>query len=94
LRGKVHRDHPHDTYNLATGKAPTVHELIAMLCEIVPGAQLSPGGGQIKHPGGIDMPLKGALDVLRAAEVFGYRPRYDLRAGLELYTQAVRQRNK
>ena len=40
-----------------------------------------------KHPGGIDMPRKGALDIARAAKVFGFRPRYDLRAGFEAYVR-------
>jgi hypothetical protein len=40
-----------------------------------------------KHPGGIDMPRKGALDIARAAKVFGFRPCYDLRAGFEAYVR-------
>ena len=60
--------------------------MIAILRDIVPGARISAGGGQIKHPGGIDMPRKGALNSARAAAVFGYNPRYDLRAGLEAYS--------
>jgi UDP-glucose 4-epimerase len=85
------RDHPFDTYNLATGTAPSVHEMIAILREIVPGARISAGGGEIRHPGGIDMPRKGALDIARAAKAFGFRPRYDLRAGLEAYVRDRRR---
>jgi len=33
------------------------------------------------------MPRKGALDIARAAKVFGFRPRYDLRAGFEAYVR-------
>jgi nucleoside-diphosphate-sugar epimerase len=84
-------DHPFDTYNLATGTAPSVHEMIAILRDIVPGARISAGDGEIKHPGGIDMPRKGALDSSRAAKVFGFRPRYDLRAGLEAYIRDRRR---
>lgn len=86
-----HSEHPFDTYNLATGSAPSVHEMIAVLRDIVPGARISAGGGEIKHPGGIDMPRKGALDISRASKVFGYRPRYDLRAGLEAYVRDKRR---
>jgi UDP-glucose 4-epimerase len=82
-----HRDHPFDIYNLATGTATSVHEMIAILREIVPGARISAGDGEIKHPGGIDMPRKGALDIACAAKVFGFRPRCDLRAGLEAYVR-------
>ena len=86
-----HREHPFDTYNLATGTAPSVHEMIAILREIAPGARVSAGGGEIKHPGGIDMPRKGALNSARAAAVFGYSPRYDLRAGLDAYIRDKRR---
>src|SRR6266550_3808002 len=67
------------------------YEMIAILREIVPGARISAGDGEIKHPGGIDMPRKGALDISRAAKVFGFRPRYDLRAGLEAYVRGERR---
>jgi UDP-glucose 4-epimerase len=85
-----HTNHPFDVYNLATGVAHSVHEMIALLREIVPGAPISAGGGEIKHPGGIDMPRKGALSISRASSGFGYRPRYDLRAGLEAYVREAR----
>jgi nucleoside-diphosphate-sugar epimerase len=51
--------------------------------------RISAGDGEIKHPRGIDMPRKGALDISRAAKVFGFRPRYDLRTGLEAYVRDV-----
>jgi len=39
------------------------------------------------------MPRKGALDISRAAKVkvFGFRPHYDLRAGLEAYVRGERR---
>ena len=37
------------------------------------------------------MPRKGALNSARAAAVFGYNPRYDLRTGLEVYVRDKRQ---
>jgi nucleoside-diphosphate-sugar epimerase len=86
-----HPVHPFDTYNLATGVARSVSEMIAILRDIVPGARISAGGGAIKHPGGIDMPRKGALDIARAQNTFGYSPRYDLRAGLEAYVRDRRR---
>jgi len=82
-----HPEHPFDTYNIATGTARSVQEMIALLREIVPGVRISAGPGAIKHPGGIEMPRKGALDSSRAAKVFGYRPRYDLRAGLQAFVR-------
>jgi nucleoside-diphosphate-sugar epimerase len=85
-----HPTHPFDTYNLATGAAPSVFDLIAILSDLVPDARLSAGEGAIKHPGGFNMPRKGALDISRATEVFGYQPRFDIRAGLEAYVRETR----
>jgi nucleoside-diphosphate-sugar epimerase len=80
-----HPRHPFDTYNIATGIASTGFDVVSALKELVPTARISIGPGEIKHPGGYDMPRKGALSTERAAKVFGYRPRFDLRAGLSAY---------
>lgn len=85
-----HREHPYETYNLGTGHSWSVSEMVEILKEIVPGAKISVGPGELKHPGGIDMPRKGALDSSRAAKVFGYEPAYDLRAGLQAYVRDAR----
>ena len=86
-----HPTHPFDVYNLGTGSAPTVFDVVAVLKEIVPTARISVGPGEIKHPGGYAMPRKGALNSQRAANVFGYRPRFDLRAGLSAYLAGVKR---
>ena len=85
-----HDKHPFDTYNLGTGKATSVAELVAILKKVVPGAPISVGPGELRHTGGINMPPKGALDSTRAAKVFGYRPHFDLEAGLTAYVDALR----
>jgi nucleoside-diphosphate-sugar epimerase len=87
-----HERHVHDVYNLATGVAPSVAEMVAVLRDLVPGADLSVGPGALKHTGGFDMPRKGALDSRRASAAFGYAPRFDLRAGLAAYVRAYRER--
>jgi UDP-glucose 4-epimerase len=86
-----HAEHPYDTYNLGTGVAHSVRELVEMLKSIARGAAISVGPGEIQHPGGFDMPRKGALDSKRAATVFGFSPRFDLRAGLQAYVDALRR---
>jgi nucleoside-diphosphate-sugar epimerase len=85
-----HPKHPFDTYNVGTGKSWSVTEMVSILKSLVPGARISVGPGDLKHPGGVAMPRKGALDSTRAAEVFGYKAKYDLRAGLEAYLRAAR----
>lgn len=78
--------HPHDAYNMASGNAPSFAEMAHMVNELVPGARMSVGDGPFAW-GDVDgKPLpavrKGALDVGRAHKAFGYKPRFDLRAGL------------
>jgi UDP-glucose 4-epimerase len=77
-----HVDHPFDVYHVASDSCPTVGEMFTMVRELVPNADVSVGPGVYKHAGKVDIPRKGALDCSRAREVFGYRPKFDLRAGL------------
>ena len=77
--------HPYDAYNLASGNAPRLDEIIAMVRDLVPGASLSAGPGlydlSLGAGGAITM-RKGALDISRAQAAFGYTPRYSMRDGL------------
>jgi len=88
-----HPAHPHDVYNLGSGGAPTLAEIVAVIKEIVPDADISAGDGPFEHGlSGASVPAvrKGALNVDRARTVFGYVPRFDIRAGLRAYIAAVR----
>jgi nucleoside-diphosphate-sugar epimerase len=86
-------DHPHhgfDAYNIASGQATTVAQMIAVVRELIPGAELSVGPGVYRHGDQVEMVRKGALDVTRAATELGWRPRYDIRSGLAAYIRALR----
>ena len=48
------------------------------------------GSGPYLHAGRVAMPRKGALDCRRALEAFGYRPRFDIRAGIAATLEAER----
>jgi UDP-glucose 4-epimerase len=85
-----HKNHPFDTYNLASGTAPTLKELVDTLRSIEPTADISVGPGVYKHNETWPLPKKGALDSSRAAMAFGYRPNFDLRQGLEAYLAVCR----
>ena len=86
-----HRQHRHDVSNIASGAAATVAEIVAIVREQVPGAQLSVGAGTLRHGDRIDIVRKGALDVSRAASELGWKPRYDIRTGLAAYVRAARE---
>jgi nucleoside-diphosphate-sugar epimerase len=92
LRVLDHPEHPFDAYHIASGTAPTLAEVVAVLKELVPGAELSVGPGTIEFAPGLPAWRKGALDVSRAAEVLGYRPRFDIRAGIAATLRAMRER--
>lgn len=75
-------DHPFDAYHIASGAAPSLAEIVAIIRDLVPGADLSLGPGTIDFMPGVAAWKKGALDITRAADTLGYRPRYDIRAGI------------
>jgi UDP-glucose 4-epimerase len=83
-------EHPFDAYNIGSGEAPTLREMVEIVKELVPGADLRVGPGPYRHAGGIAVVPKGALDISRARSVLGYAPRFTLRKGLEDYVRAAR----
>ena len=85
-----HVGHHYDAYNVGSGAAVSVSGMIAIIRELVPGAELSVGPGPYRHGDRIEIVRKGALDVSRAAAEFGWRPRFDIRRGLAAYTNALR----
>ena len=68
----------------------TIGRMVEIVRALVPGAQLSVGRGPYRHGDRVEAVRKGALDVTRAAEDLGWRPRYDIYAGLAAYLQAER----
>jgi nucleoside-diphosphate-sugar epimerase len=86
-----HENHPYDVYNIASGTAPSFTEMVEYIRELVPGCDISIGPGAYQREGTVKMPRKGALDCSRAEKVFGYIPKYDLKAGLAAYIQSYRR---
>lgn len=84
--------HPFDVYNIGSGQAPTLREIVTILQELVPGAELSVGPGNYLHAERYPAVAKGALDISRAREVLGYAPQFDIRTGLADYVEALRGR--
>jgi UDP-glucose 4-epimerase len=89
-----HKQHRHDAYNVASGTAVSMADIVTIVCELVPDAQLSVGAGPYRHGDRVELVRKGALDVSRAAAEFGWKPRYDIRAGLAAYVKAARATRK
>jgi UDP-glucose 4-epimerase len=86
-----HAKHRYDAYNVGSGMAPTVGEIVEIVRDLVPGAAVSVGPGAYRHGDKIDLVRKGALDVSRAAIELGWKPRYDIRSGLTAYLKAERE---
>ena len=82
--------HRYDVYHIATGEAPSLAEIVRIVSELVPGADLAIGPGPYRFVDGTEAVRKGALDITRARAELGYEPRYPIRAGLAAYIDAVR----
>lgn len=80
-----HDTHRFDAYNIASGQATTVTDMIEIVRDLIPGAQLSVGPGPYRHGDQVEAVKKGALDVSRAQAELGWAPKYDMRAGLTSY---------
>ncbi len=83
--------HRFDAYNVATGVAPTLRDTADAVVRAIPGARITVGTeGPHRLGGTILSAVKGALDIRRAETELGYRPRYDLQAGIEATIAATR----
>jgi len=82
--------HRYDVYHIATGEAPSLAEIVQIVNELVPSAELAIEPGPYRFVDGTEAVRKGALDVSRARAELGYEPRYPIRAGLAAYIDAVR----
>lgn len=84
--------HRFDSYNIATGVAPTIADVASAVNKAIPGARISVGSsGPYKHGGTILSARKGALDIRRAMSELDYRPQYDLQRGIEATILATRE---
>ncbi|HJQ61097.1 MAG TPA: NAD(P)-dependent oxidoreductase [Vineibacter sp.] len=82
--------HAFDVYHVATGDAPSLAEIVGIVRELVPGAELWIGPGNFRWSDSVEAVRKGALDITRARTELGYAPRYDIRAGLAACLEALR----
>ena len=88
-----HGTHRFDAYNIASGQATTLAQMIDIVRALVPGAQLSVGPGPYRHGDRVEAVRKGALDVSRAKAELGWAPQYDMRAGLSAYLGSLREKH-
>lgn len=84
------RAHRYDVYHIATGEAVSLAEIVGMVKELAPGADLAIGPGPYKFVDGTEAVRKGALDITRARTELGYQPRYPIKKGLSAYLEATR----
>jgi UDP-glucose 4-epimerase len=84
--------HKYDVYNLASGEATTLKQMVALIGELIPGAQISVADGPYRFSEALNAPIKGALDVTRAREI-GFTPKFDRRRGFEAYIAEWREAN-
>jgi UDP-glucose 4-epimerase len=84
-------EHRFESYNIATGAAPTVADVAAIVERAVPGARITFGeAGVYAHGGRVRSAVKGALDISRARAELGYEPRYDIERGILATIDATR----
>ena len=75
---------PAREYNVGSGEALTMPEIVAIAGEAIPGvkARLTPGADDVPD-------VQTAFDVSRIARDLGWRPRRDLAKGLRSYREAI-----
>jgi len=83
--------HRYESYHIATGEAPTVADVAAIVERAVPGSRITFGSaGAYAHGGRVRSAVKGALDITRARVELGYEPQYDIERGILATIDATR----
>jgi UDP-glucose 4-epimerase len=83
-------EHTHDVYHIASGSAPSLTKIVAVIKDIEPEAQISVGPGEYRFDASTEVVHKGILDISRARAELGYSPRFDIVSGLRSYMEASR----
>lgn len=92
LRALDATEHRFDVYNLASGEATTLKQMVATIKELVPGAALSVADGPYRFSQKLNAPTKGALNVSRAKDI-GFEPKFNFKRGAEAYIAEWRKLN-
>lgn len=76
----------HRIFNIGTGEMYTLRDLANIVRKIIPSAIFEIGPG-------IDVaePVRGPLNIARAKEELGYRPRFTLEDGVKDYIQVIKR---
>jgi UDP-glucose 4-epimerase len=77
--------HQFDAYHVATGTAVSFGDVVALIKERLPKADISVAPGPLRFVDGTEPVRKGALSLARAQKELGYQPRYDMRRGLHAW---------
>lgn len=84
-------EHRNETYNVATGVAPTIADVAEAVNRAIPGARITVSSKErYKRAGVLLSARKGALDITRARSELGYEPKYKLHRGIEATIEATR----
>lgn len=79
----------HRAYNIASGTRLSIPDLAAALRGVVPSWRADIGPGLLDQTPTVKAVQKGALDISRMNEEFGWRPRWTLPAGLKATLRAA-----
>ena len=93
LRSLDHPEHPHEVYNVSSGRATSFREVVDIVKDLVPGADVSIASGPYHFPGGVRMPQEGRNGLPRglARPSATNRSFPDMRSGLENYIGQIRE---
>lgn len=77
----------HRIFNIGTGEMHTLQELAKIVKKIIPNAVFEIGPGF-----DVAEPVKGPLNIVRATEELGYKPRFPLEEGVQDYINELSTR--
>lgn len=81
----------HKVYNLSSGRAHTLGELVRVIKDLVPEAEITIGSGILPADDRTRTSFRGPLKIERLRREVGFAPRTDLSQGVALYLRWLRE---
>lgn len=83
IKAAIHPKASREIFNITRGEGRTLRELAGILAGILPDVEI------IEKPSDKAQPKRGALDITKARDLLGYKPKYRLEEGIARYVDFI-----
>jgi len=88
----THKNGRNEIFNVTRGEAISIHELAVEIVKHYPNTNISTIKEEDKQfPEGLIRPIRGALNIDKAVNLLGYKPKFSIENGIKSYVDSWRK---